>query len=180
MTSWWYVVGLRLDPATSAAEAAEVDAFYRDVHVPEVLAANPGFLRCLRFARTGRDLTGDPVPDRLACYQLDTQEGADAYLSRDGKPAYSRKPPAWQRTSPLWRAFWRGPDIGSTAGCERLVACGTDVPVAGGFSLYRDLAPGSAAPHVSIARLGPASSAPADPGPQPDIRRWRMWLSTLR
>jgi hypothetical protein len=180
VSAWWYVVGLCLDPATTAAEADEFDTFYGDVHVPEVIAANAGFLRCLRFARTSWDEAGERTPDRLTCFQLVDERSAETYLGRPGKPIYTPKPEVWQRrASGLWRSFWQGPDLDRGQSCDRLVAWGSDVPVTAGFSLYRNLSAGSAV-SASVSVTGGRAGRGQDGEQAAAVRAcWRMGLRRL-
>src|SRR5919199_916351 len=46
-----YWVGMNTPPDTDPAAVAEFSRFYSTVHVPEVVASNPGFVRGTRWER---------------------------------------------------------------------------------------------------------------------------------
>jgi hypothetical protein len=106
--SYW--VGMEI-PDASAAELADFDRFYSEVHAYEVMAANPGFVRFHRYELLAPDPRGDLGPRYLAMYELSEAAGA-AYLEcefgpAEGKPRYSSGPPAWERRQIHWRMMWR-------------------------------------------------------------------------
>lgn len=170
---WWYVVGLAVDPDIPAARLAEFDTFYRDVHAPEVLRHNPGFVDCLRWQVTAP--TGQPAPNRLACYALHDEAAVWHYLDpAKPRPAYSPKPDVWHTyTRPLWRGFWRlteqygnlaaGP-IGLTGGHEPPATKLPGVRLA----VRRDMSKAPAPSHVVLHGAADQVSGP-----------WRLVLTPL-
>jgi hypothetical protein len=98
-------------PGASEEQAAEFNLFYDEVHVPEVLRHNPGFVRVHRYELLKDDARGAVGPRWLAAYEVD-QEGARAYAQRndglpDGRPRYSSGPKVWENKRLIWRMIWR-------------------------------------------------------------------------
>src|SRR5262244_794902 len=54
-----YWVGMNTPPGTDAAAVAEFSQFYSTIHVPEVVASNPGFVRGTRYELLQPDPRGD-------------------------------------------------------------------------------------------------------------------------
>jgi hypothetical protein len=107
-----YWVGMHTDPACSADELAAFNDFYSHVHVPEVLAANPGFVRGTRFELLEPDPRNQLGPRWLVMYEMDGEDAARAYAARndgppEGRPRYSPGPAAWQSSQTTWRMIWR-------------------------------------------------------------------------
>ena len=57
-----YWVGMHTSPDTDPAAVAEFSQFYSTVHVPEVVASNPGFVRGTRYELLQPDPRGDYGP----------------------------------------------------------------------------------------------------------------------
>ena len=107
-----YWVGMNTAAGTTAAELAAFNEFYSNVHAPEVLTANPGFLRAVRYELCEPDPRGDLGPRWLAVYEMDGEAAAQGYLARndgptEGRPSYSPGPAAWQTYEGWWRLVWR-------------------------------------------------------------------------
>jgi hypothetical protein len=66
-----YWVGMNTPPDTDPAAVAEFSQFYSTVHVPEVVASNPGFVRGTRYEILQPDPRGDYGPRWLAVYDMD-------------------------------------------------------------------------------------------------------------
>src|SRR5579859_7178907 len=107
-----YWVGMTTALDTEPAALAEFNAFYSETHLPEVLAANPGFVRGTRYELVGPDPRGDFGPRWLAVYEMDGEAAAQTYAARndgppEGRPQYTARPVAWQRAQTTWRMIWR-------------------------------------------------------------------------
>jgi hypothetical protein len=172
---WWYVVGLTVDPDIPAARLAEFDAFYRDVHAPEVLRHNPGFTRCLRWQVGRRDPAGEPAPDRLACYAVLDESSVDSYLDpAKPRPAYSPKPDVWRAyTRPLWRGFWRVTGTAGEPATGPIGLTGGHEPPATGrpsarLAVHRDMSQAPAPRHVVLHEAPEQVAGP-----------WRLLLTPL-
>jgi hypothetical protein len=86
--------------------------FYSNTHRPEVLAGNPGFLRGRRYELAQDDPRGPRGPRFLAAYDIESEEAALLYISRNdgpasGRPVYSDGPSAWQKRQTKWRLMWQ-------------------------------------------------------------------------
>lgn len=106
----FYVVGIDT-PGADESELQEYDDFYTTIHVPEVLAANPGITAVHRYRLLAPDPRGDLGPEWLALYEM-SEEGARGYVERnDGpperRPRYSAGPKAWEAKRTVWRIIWR-------------------------------------------------------------------------
>ncbi len=107
-----YWVGMDIPADTSAADVAEFNLFYSNTHRPEVLASNPGFLRGRRYELAQDDPRGPRGPRFLAAYDIESEDAALLYISRNdgpasGRPVYSEGPSAWQQRQTKWRLMWR-------------------------------------------------------------------------
>jgi hypothetical protein len=107
-----YWVGMDIPADTSAADVADFNRFYSKTHRPEVLASNPGFLRGRRYELAQDDPRGPRGPRFLAAYDIESEEAALLYISRNdgpasGRPEYSDGPSAWQHRQTKWRLMWR-------------------------------------------------------------------------
>ena len=71
-----YWVGMDTAPETGASELAEFNRFYSQVHLPEVVAGNSGFVRATRYELAGPDPRGDFGPRWLAVYEMDGEAAA--------------------------------------------------------------------------------------------------------
>jgi hypothetical protein len=96
--------------------------FYLDTHVPEVVAANPGFVHGHLYQRQDAPSgTEEAIPTFLAVYEMDGEAPAQTYLDRndgppEGRPKYTPGPPVWKDMSPVWRMVWRRLDASNPAG----------------------------------------------------------------
>jgi hypothetical protein len=107
-----YWVGMDIPADTSAADVADFNHFYSNTHRPEVLAGNPGFLRGRRYELAQDDPRGPRGPRFLAAYDIESEEAALLYISRNdgpasGRPVYSDGPSAWQKRQTKWRLLWK-------------------------------------------------------------------------
>lgn len=107
-----YWVGMDIPADTSAADVAAFNDFYSNVHKPEVLAGNPGFLRGRRYELAQDDTRGARGPRFIAAYDIESIEAAQLYITRNdgpasGRPVYSDGPAAWQKRSTKWRLMWQ-------------------------------------------------------------------------
>jgi hypothetical protein len=107
-----YWVGMDIPADTSAADVAAFNDFYSNVHKPEVLAGNPGFLRGRRYELAQDDTRGARGPRFIAAYDIEGKEAAQLYITRNdgpasGRPVYSDGPAAWQKRSTKWRLMWQ-------------------------------------------------------------------------
>jgi hypothetical protein len=106
-----YWIGIDTDAKVTPAELDEFNRFYDDVHVPEVLDANPGVTGVTRFELDRPDPRGDFGPRWLAAYHLNGSDAVDGYLRRNGpdatdRPAYTAGPGPWATMTPRWRMIW--------------------------------------------------------------------------
>ncbi|WP_028921940.1 DUF4286 family protein [Pseudonocardia acaciae] len=95
--------------SSDPSEIAQFHRFYDETHVPEVFAANPGFVGAHRYALQIPDERGDLGAAFLAAYEVDGERAAEEFLAREtgngGPPAsYSTGPPLW---SELFVSRWR-------------------------------------------------------------------------
>ena len=107
-----YWVGMDIPADTNAADVAAFNDFYSNVHKPEVLAGNPGFLRGRRYELAQDDTRGPRGPRFIAAYDIESKEAAQLYITRNdgpanGRPVYSDGPAAWQKRSTKWRLMWQ-------------------------------------------------------------------------
>jgi hypothetical protein len=111
-TPFMYWVGMDTSPEATADDVAAFNDFYSNVHAHEVIAANPGFRRVMRYELLEPDPRGDFGPRWLAIYEIDSEAGARAYLERDAglaeaKPKYTEGRGAWHGRSTRWRMVWQ-------------------------------------------------------------------------
>ena len=107
-----YWVGMDIPADSSATDVAAFNDFYSNVHKPEVLAGNPGFLRGRRYELAQDDTRGARGPRFIAAYDIESKEAAQLYISRNdgpasGRPVYSDGPAAWQQRNTKWRLMWQ-------------------------------------------------------------------------
>jgi hypothetical protein len=129
-----YWVGIDLH-TTDPREIEAYHRFYGGTHLPEVLAANPGFTVGHRYELVGPDDRGVPAPQFLAVYEMSDEASAQTYIRRndgppEGRPDYTPGPPVWKQMEPKWRMIWRrftetGPATGTPAS---LFVVGIDPP----------------------------------------------------
>ena len=115
-----YWIGMNTAPGTEAGAIEEFQEFYGKTHAPEVLAANPGFVRATRYELIGPDPRGAPAPRWLTAYEMDGEAAARAYAERndgppEGRPKYTPWPAASQPMEITWRMIWRGVSSCGTA-----------------------------------------------------------------
>lgn len=107
-----YWVGMNTQPDTSDAALAEFNDFYTNVHMREVVHANPGFFRATRYELHDPDPRGELGPRWLVIYEMNSMQAAETYIARndgppEGRPRYTPGPSAWQTYQPWWRMIWR-------------------------------------------------------------------------
>jgi hypothetical protein len=135
-----------------STEPDELRAFhqhYDHTHLPEVVAANPGFVHGHRYERLRPDPRGDRGPTFLAAYEMSDGQAAQTYIDRndgpaDGRPSYTPGPPVWETQMELrWRMIWR--QIAATAPAAEapasLFVVGIDPPAgidAAGLAEFND------------------------------------------
>lgn len=107
-----YWVGIDVPADTSEADVADFNRFYSEIHRPEVIASNPGFLRGRRYELAQDDPRGPRGPRFIAAYDIESEEAAKLYISRNdgppsGRPVYTDGPSAWKKKSTNWRLMWR-------------------------------------------------------------------------
>jgi hypothetical protein len=105
-----YWNGMITPPASEDAER-EFNAHYDHVHVPEVVAANPGFISGTRYRRTPSPAS-EGGPGWLAVYAMRDEPTLRHYLDRDagpasGRPVYTPGPALWNQKAGAWRIMWR-------------------------------------------------------------------------
>lgn len=115
-----YWVGMNTPPEAASTAVEEFSTFYSTVHVPEVLANNPGFVRGTRYELLQPDPRGDFGPRWLAVYEMDSKAAAETYAARndgpsEGRPTYTPGPALWQQTQSMWRMIWRQVAASGTA-----------------------------------------------------------------
>jgi hypothetical protein len=105
-----FMVGMNVPADTDAAGLAAFNAFYTDIHVPEVMA-NGGYVRGSRFELYRAFRHPEPgCPRFCAIYEADE---ATTFANREaraagGRPApVSSGPPAWEQHDTLWRLRYR-------------------------------------------------------------------------
>ena len=89
-TPFMYWVGMNTPPDTSADELAKFNDFYSNIHAPEVVKGNPGFVRATRYELSGPDPRGDLGPRWLAVYEMDSEAAAQGYSARNDGPPEGR------------------------------------------------------------------------------------------
>jgi hypothetical protein len=132
-----YWVGMDAAPGSSAEDVAGFSHFYSDVHMKEVVASNPGFLRATRYELAEQDVRGEYGPRFLAMYEMENEAAARGYIARndgpaEGRPQYTPGPESWQKMLRRWRLLWRrfAPEEGElgAAGAPYLYFVAMNVP----------------------------------------------------
>jgi hypothetical protein len=108
-----FMVGMNVPPDTDAAGLAEFNAFYTDIHVPEVMARG-GYARGTRFALHRALRHPQPgCPRFCAIYEADAAATQNNQKRRsqpapppDERPL-SSGPPTWEKHDTLWRLVYR-------------------------------------------------------------------------
>lgn len=108
---YMYWVGADL-PTEDPDEVKSWNAFYSGTHVPEVVAANPGFTHGHRYELVGPDPRGVDAPKYLAVYEMAHEGAARTYGARndgpaEGRPKYTSGPAVWETMTLKWRMIWR-------------------------------------------------------------------------
>src|SRR5579864_5085378 len=87
-SSFLYSIFLDHDPDEGALP--ECTSFLNDIHLPEVLTNNPGFVQATRYELVNRVSGNQKGPRWLSCYEIDGQLGADLYIRRAHGPREGR------------------------------------------------------------------------------------------
>ena len=106
-----FMVGMNVPPDTDAAGLAEFDAFYTNIHVPEVMA-HRGYYRGTRFELHRAFRHPQPgCPRFCAIYEADEATTAASQQGRNnpapGRSPLSSGPPTWEKHDTLWRLVYR-------------------------------------------------------------------------
>jgi len=108
-----FMVGMDVPADTDPAGLAEFNAFYTDVHVPEVMARR-GYATGRRYERYRAFLHPEPgCPRFCAVYEADaaateaTLHGTPNPNVAPGQGPLSSGPPAWEQHATLWRLVYR-------------------------------------------------------------------------
>ncbi|MGH3586070.1 MAG: hypothetical protein ACRDQ0_07070 [Pseudonocardia sp.] len=104
-----FMYWLAIDFTTSDPdELARINRFYDEVHIPEVFAANPGFVAVHRYTLQIQDRRGDFGAGNLIAYEIESAQAAEEYLEREPASSYSADPPVWpERLDTRWRVLYR-------------------------------------------------------------------------
>lgn len=109
--AYHYVVGLDPTERVGEEDLARFDAFYSEVHQPEVIAANPGFIGGRRYRLSGQDPRWNAGPRLLAVYDLEDEAAATTYLQTQRTPGtgidYTPSPVPWTDFNVRWRLILR-------------------------------------------------------------------------
>jgi len=96
-------------PGASQSEVRRFNEFYWSTHVPEVLAHNPGFVRCDRYELVQPDERGDLGPRWLTRYTMDAA-AATQYVDENSRPGYvmpyTAFPALGCQIIVRWRLLW--------------------------------------------------------------------------
>lgn len=101
-----YVVGIDPSADLPSTDIAAFSRYYHDVHAPEVLAANAGFVSCERHELVTIRPGSRPGPFWLAVYSLVNAEAAETYIREQGAGvtvAYTPGPVPWDAMTVTWR-----------------------------------------------------------------------------
>jgi hypothetical protein len=106
-----YVVGLDPTEAVDEQQLAVFDEFYSEVHLPEVVARNPGFTRGQRYLLSRQDPRHDVGPEMLAVYDIANEAAAERYVETQAVAgagiAYTPSPVPWDLFTVRWRLVLR-------------------------------------------------------------------------
>ncbi|GGH48421.1 DUF4286 family protein [Microbacterium album] len=109
MTRARYVVGITPDASVSPEMVTAFADYYDHVHIPEVVAANAGFLSGKRWELIPGLQDGSPT--WLTVYELEDESAADHYLARRQRAtsgvSYTPGPVSWELMPVVWRALFR-------------------------------------------------------------------------
>jgi hypothetical protein len=99
-----FMVGMNVPKDTDAAGLAEFNAFYTNIHVPEVMARR-GYPRGTRFELHRAFRHPEPgCPRFCAVYEAHAD-------SKPGEGPLSSGPPTWEQHETLWRLVYRRVDV---------------------------------------------------------------------
>jgi hypothetical protein len=106
-----FMVGMNIPPDTDASGLAEFDAFYTNIHVPEVMA-HRGYHRGTRFELHREFRHPQPgCPRFCAIYEADDATTAASQQGRSNpqpdRSPLSSGPPTWEKHDTLWRLVYR-------------------------------------------------------------------------
>ena len=106
-----FMVGMNVPPDTDDTGLAEFNAFYTDIHVPEVMA-HRGYHRGTRYELYRALRHPQPgCPQFCAIYEADEATTAVAQQARSnpqpGPSPLSSGPPTWEKHDTLWRLIYR-------------------------------------------------------------------------
>ena len=108
-----YLLVVGVDLPQDGLDEVDLAAFndsYSQIHVPDVVEANPGFMRGTRYELIQPDPRGDLGPQWLAAYELADRAAADGYLQRAAQPGpgqAARRDWADYGRTVRWRVLWR-------------------------------------------------------------------------
>lgn len=169
-----YLIGIDPDPDLSPVQVRAFDEYYENVHRPEVVAGNPGFLSGHRLEAAGLaagSMFGPAAgggPRWLAFYAIADLASARDYVSRQRVPgagmSYTPGPVPWTRTTTTWRAILAvtagTADVTSQPGTVLLAATvpdpASDWPVTG-FEVLEDLGARDRVPATLTATARPVT-----------------------
>jgi hypothetical protein len=186
-----YWVGMDTDPRTTPEALAEFNHFYSTVHVHEVVAAHPGFLRAARYERVDSAPHGGVQggPRWLAVYAMADEASAQQYVKDNERPwlhrrKYSPWPSARRRAKTVWRMVWRQlTSAGWTDGPpQSLLLVGTNAAAPADnirglrLELYREFAH----PAPGCPRFCDVSAAGASAADAPDTAAETIWRLVYR
>jgi hypothetical protein len=96
---------MNVPASTSPSELEEFNAFYTNIHLPEIVAVL-GFRSGTRY-EIHRAFSHPPpgAPRFLAVYEAD--DDAIRALGKGARPTFSPGPKAWEARETLWRLAYR-------------------------------------------------------------------------
>jgi hypothetical protein len=104
-----YLIGIEPAADLTAAETAAFGDFYERTHLPEVVAANEGFVEGVRFEIEQPDHRLGIGPRWLAMYSLSSMASARGYMERQQVAGagidYTPGPVPWGRMTVWWRVM---------------------------------------------------------------------------
>lgn len=102
-----YLVGMNVPSGTDESSLAEFNAFYTQVHVPEVMAAG-GYTRGTRWELYREFAHPAPgAPRFCAIYEADATATAERNARRAARSPFTSGPPAWEQRDTRWRLVYR-------------------------------------------------------------------------
>jgi len=99
-----FVVGMNIPPETNDKQLQEFNAFYTNIHVPEVMAAG-GYSSGTRFELHHAFTPG--VPRFCAVYEADARATQDREQRRAKRAPLSSGPATWEQHDTLWRLVYK-------------------------------------------------------------------------